>query len=117
MMNRTTMAIVAVVAAVAVAAPLAWYFWSGQGAGGGGLAGAVEISGYAFSPATLNVEVGDTVTWTNLDPVQHSVVSDSELASPLLSRGESYSHTFARAGTYEYHCGPHPDMTGKIVVV
>ncbi len=77
-----------------------------------------EISGFAFSPSTLTIKVGDTVTWTNQDAAKHTVTSDSgsELNSELLGKGRSYSHTFATAGTYNYHCTPHPYMTGKVIV-
>ena len=56
--------------------------------------------------------------WTNRDSVRHTVTSDSgnELDSELLSQSGSYSHTFAQTGTYDYHCKPHPYMTGTIIV-
>jgi len=78
----------------------------------------VDISGFKFSPQTLNIKVGDTVVWTNKDGIRHTVTSDSgsELASVYLSQGETYLHTFTRAGTYPYHCTPHPGMKGTIIV-
>ena len=78
----------------------------------------IEIKGFNFQPEELNIKTGDTVTWTNGDSVKHTVTSDSgsELDSELLSKGETYSHTFTKTGTYDYHCAPHPYMTGKIVV-
>lgn len=78
----------------------------------------VEIKNFAFAPSTLNVKVGDTVTWTNMDSASHTVTSDSggELASSSLSRGGTYSHTFTQAGTFEYHCSFHSGMSGKVIV-
>ena len=78
----------------------------------------VSINGFAFDPATLSLHVGDSVTWTNEDSVSHTVSSDSgsELASPRLSRGQTYIHTFTMAGTYNYHCAVHPGMKAKVVV-
>jgi amicyanin len=78
----------------------------------------VVISGYAFSPQQLQIKAGEKVTWTNQDSAPHTVVSDSgsELSSPSLSTGQSYSHTFAAAGTYNYHCSIHKSMKGTIVV-
>ena len=78
----------------------------------------VSISGYAFQPAVITVKVGTTVTWTNTDAVNHTVMSDTgnELASQPFARGETYSHTFATVGTYSYHCMPHPYMKGMVVV-
>lgn len=78
----------------------------------------VDIVDFAFSSEVLSVNVGDTVTWVNSDSTKHSVTSDSgsELDSVLLAKGESYSHTFNEVGTFDYHCTPHPYMTGVIVV-
>lgn len=81
---------------------------------------AVEISNFAYSPATLTVKVGTTVTWTNKDSARHDVAADDESSdapsSELLGRGESYSFTFKKAGTYSYHCTPHPNMQAKVIV-
>jgi amicyanin len=80
----------------------------------------VKISNYAYSPAVIKVKVGQTVTWTNEDAVQHDVMADTMSAdapsSELLAKGESYSFTFKKAGTYTYHCTPHPYMKGTVVV-
>lgn len=78
----------------------------------------IDIKNFDFSPSTLTVKVGDTVTWTNMDSVGHTVTSDSgsELASSTLSNGGSYSHTFTSAGTFSYHCRPHPTMKATVTV-
>lgn len=80
----------------------------------------VEIEDYKFAPATITVKVGTKVTWTNKDDVRHDVVADEESADapngPLLAKGQSYSFTFNKAGTYTYHCSPHPYMTGTVIV-
>lgn len=78
----------------------------------------VTIQNSSFSPTSLTVKVGTQVTWRNNDGIRHTVTSDSggELDSPLLSTGNSYSHTFSTAGTFPYHCTPHPFMTGTVVV-
>lgn len=75
----------------------------------------VEISGFAFSPAEITVAKGTTVTWTNRDSVAHTVTSGT-FDSGSIASGASYSRTFADAGAYDYHCGIHPSMTGKITV-
>lgn len=90
---------------------------AGQAPARGGTLHTVTISDFAFSPATLTVQVGDTVTWTNLDPVQHTATSTSgAFDSGLLDPDASYSVTFTQAGTYAYLCTPHPSMTGQVVV-
>lgn len=80
----------------------------------------VEIKNHAYSPATITVKVGTTVTWTNQDGVRHDVVATNASAdapsSELLARGESYSFTFNKPGTYDYYCTPHPYMKGKVIV-
>lgn len=77
----------------------------------------VVIKGYAYGPHALTIDQGDTVTWTNLDTAPHDVVvtsGPSKFRSPLLSKGESWSHTFSEAGSYSYICSVHPDMHGAV---
>ena len=78
----------------------------------------VSIKGFSFSPKTITIKSGTTISWTNEDSAGHTVTSDSgkELDSKLLSKGESYEHTFSNTGTYSYHCIPHPYMKGIIIV-
>jgi amicyanin len=78
----------------------------------------VAISGFAFSPAELSIKAGDTVTWTNEDSAPHTIISDSgnEIGSETLSNGQTYSHTFNTAGTFDYHCSIHKSMKAKIIV-
>ncbi|NUS65193.1 MAG: cupredoxin family copper-binding protein, partial [Saccharothrix sp.] len=79
----------------------------------------VTISGYAYSPATLSVSVGDTVTWTNQDTAPHNVVVTSgpeKFTSPTLQKGQSFAFTFTKAGSYQYYCSLHPDMKASITV-
>lgn len=80
---------------------------------------AVAIQNYAFAPAAITVKVGTVVTWTNQDAVRHSVTSSTKGSGPesqLFGRGETYSYTFATAGTYSYYCLPHPYMKGTVTV-
>lgn len=79
----------------------------------------VTMKGYAFSPASLSVPVGSTVTWTNQDTAPHDVKTTSgpvPIHSPMLDKGESWSFTFSTAGSYGYYCTVHPDMTAGITV-
>lgn len=80
----------------------------------------VEIKDYAYSPKTLKIRLGDTVTWTNQDSVRHDVVTAENASegpnSELLAKGENYSYTFKKAGTYDYYCSPHPYMKATVVV-
>ena len=73
--------------------------------------------GFAFTPATLTVAVGTTVTWRNTTSAPHTVTSDDgKTFDGMLSTGGTYSFTFTKAGTYAYHCNIHPYMKAMIVV-
>ena len=78
---------------------------------------AVTIKDFAFSPETLTVSIGTTVTWTNEDSVSH-IINERTLIfdSGMLARGKSYSFTFNEAGNFEYYCTIHPTMVGHIIV-
>lgn len=77
----------------------------------------VVIKDFAFTPESTTVKVGTTVTWENSDSVEHSVVADDgTFETKVLAPGEKGSFTFSEAGSYTYHCGVHPSMTGTIVV-
>lgn len=77
----------------------------------------VAIEGFAFNPADLQVNVGDTVTWTNLDPTGHTVTENSgAFDSGSVSGAQTFEFTFATAGEFAYHCEFHPGMTGTISV-
>jgi len=78
---------------------------------------AVDISNFAFAPATVSVTAGTTVTWTNRDQIAHTV-SDTQngIASPVLNQNQTYSHTFTKPGTYHYFCTIHPFMHGTVIV-
>jgi plastocyanin len=80
-------------------------------------AAAVAISGFAFGPASLDVPLGATVTWTNEDGTQHTVTADDgSFDSGALDTGGTFSQTFDAAGTYAYACRFHPNMTATITV-
>lgn len=78
----------------------------------------VAIKDMAFSPTNISVKKGTKVTWTNNDSMGHSVISENDGGphSSVLSKGQSYSFTFDAAGTFNYICGVHPSMKGKVTV-
>ena len=80
----------------------------------------VAIYNFAFHHDSINVPVGATVTWVNCEPAgtePHTTTSDSAVwNSPDLTPGSRFSHTFAAAGAFPYHCTPHPFMLGKVIV-
>ena len=77
----------------------------------------MTIDNFTFAPQSLAVPVGTTVTWINRDDIPHSVVgSEGEFHSKALDTDDTFEFTFAKAGTYVYSCGLHPQMQGRIVV-
>jgi plastocyanin len=75
------------------------------------------ISDFKFTPGNLTVHVGDTVTWTNDGPTNHTATAnDGSFNTGTLKQGQSASHTFTKAGTFAYICAIHPFMKGTIVV-
>ncbi len=79
----------------------------------------IIIKNFAFSSADVTIKKETEITWINEDSVGHSVVSDDGIAfkSELLNKGEKYSFIFDKTGEYSYHCGLHPNMKAKIIVV
>lgn len=80
---------------------------------------AVTMQNIAFSPNSIHAKVGDTVKWTNQDPVAHNVtyVSGPQFASSsTFGNGGTYSIKLTKAGTIQYRCTIHPGMTATIVV-
>ena len=89
-----------------------------------------EMGDNAFDPNPINIKVGDTVTWINDDVATHTVTSDSgsdedndtkstngeTFDSGFLSQGQTFEHTFKKAGNYGYFCTLHPSMTGEVKV-
>jgi plastocyanin len=71
-----------------------------------------------FSPGTVTVSAGGTVTWTNSGQLSHTVTFDSGPAfDQQLPTSGKVSRTFTTAGTFTYHCNIHgPTMHGSIVV-
>jgi len=79
--------------------------------------GEVTIDNFTFGPPELTVAVGTTVKWVNHDDIPHTVVEKNKaFRSKALDTDDAFSFTFASAGTFDYFCGLHPHMVGKIVV-
>jgi plastocyanin len=95
----------------------------------------IAIQGIAVEPQKLQIPVGTTVTWTNKDPVKHTVTSGGPgkdavpgiskgtppkltgvFDRPMSPSGSTFSFAFKKAGTYPYFCRIHPSLRGIIVV-
>ena len=82
-----------------------------------------EETNACYIPATVSINVGDTVSWSNDDTAAHTVTGGSALAGPnevfdssLLIAGGTFEHTFDSSGTEDYYCMVHPWMTGSVQV-
>ena len=84
----------------------------------------IVIANYeAFNPRTLNVKVGSTVFWLNLDSgndATYTLTFDKiGVQSPVLNPApnyDSFSHTFTTPGIYPYHCTCQVLINGTIIV-
>ena len=78
----------------------------------------VFIQGMAFSPSTITVTAGTTITWTNKDAATHNVTSNpaGSFSSGPISKNGTYPHLFSTVGTFHYICTIHPSMTGTVIV-
>jgi plastocyanin len=78
---------------------------------------AAAVEDFAFRPARLEIAAGTTIVWTNNGQVSHTVsAEDGSFDSGSIEPGKRGSITFSRAGTFPFHCTPHPFMRGVIVV-
>ena len=78
----------------------------------------VTIQQMRFNPPRVVVKKGSTVSWQQADRMPHDVVADDGgFASPRMRQGDTFSHTFEKAGTYNYYCSLHRQMRGQVVVV
>ena len=79
----------------------------------------ITIQNFAFHPSTLIVSKGMTVKFVQADTTPHDVAGSAASAfihSPVLHKGQSYTVTFSKTGTFNYICAIHPDMHGKVIV-
>lgn len=79
----------------------------------------------AFQPNPVNIKVGITLTWVNSDTLDHTVTSGSgpndpnvgtQFNSGVLAQGQTFSHSFKKAGEFDYFCQLHPNMVGEVIV-
>jgi plastocyanin len=78
----------------------------------------VVIKNFSFKPAHITIKRGTKVRWINRDSTAHTATANKKRSfdSGRLSPGQSYTHTFKRAGKQRYHCEIHPDMMGSVVL-
>jgi plastocyanin len=77
----------------------------------------IDMKQLAYEPARIEVKPGTVVLFTNNAPLPHSVTADdASFDSGLIDAGKRWARAFPTAGTYAFHCTPHPFMKGVVVV-
>lgn len=76
----------------------------------------ITINNFNFNPSQLSISKGSTVTWTNQDPIAHTVTAKDSFDSKILNNGQSFSYTFNQSGSFDFACTIHPSMKGTITV-
>lgn len=80
----------------------------------------VEIYKKKFIPAEVTIEQGDTVIWKNIEKRQYHNVWFKALDKEepdYFFPDETYQKQFSEQGMFDYECGPHPKMKGKVTVI
>jgi len=79
----------------------------------------VVIQNFAYQPQDVTINIGESLTWINRDPVGHTATSDSQglFDTGVIAPGGNKTVSFAIAGTYAYHCSIHPTLKGTVTVV
>jgi len=107
---RTSLALIGLAAQACTAALTPMSAWAADDA-------KVLIKDFMYTPMSLTVKAGTTVTWVNVDDEPHTVVSDTGLfRSGGLDTNESYSYRFDKPGSYHITCSIHPRMAATVVV-
>ena len=90
---------------------------AGEAAGNGNVAATVDIIDNGFDPSDVEVAAGETVQWTHVGDIAHTVTFEDGPDSGSLGSGDDFEHTFDDAGTFDYVCSIHPtSMTGTVTV-
>ncbi len=76
----------------------------------------LQIRDFNFNPNVIEIEAGDTVRWTNMGNMPHTIEGGG-MDSGTINTGETFEFTFPEEGTFDYICGLHPSMTGRVVVL
>ena len=85
----------------------------------------VEEDSYQFDPASMILEVGDSIKWINADVRRHLMASvpgtgasdELEIFCPEFFPEKTCEHTFNIPGRYPYFCFIHRQMQGEVIVL
>ncbi len=88
-------------------------------AGGGAATSTIDIKNFLYSPDAATVKVGAKVSVTNEDSAPHTLTDKAtppSFDSDTITKGQTRTVTFTKAGTFKYYCAFHPTMSGTITV-
>lgn len=125
---RITLLVVIAVVSFGLIAGAVWLMWRNSDN-----AAAIDVSqepkvnilGDGFSPATISIKRGQSITWTSADAATHRLVADDQHnagvagfdSEDILSPGDTFTYTFNAAGTYGYHDQQNPLVLKGTVIV
>lgn len=75
----------------------------------------ISIKNFQFNPTSITIKSGTTIRWINEDSASHTIKSN-DFNSEKLVTGKEFEFVFSKPGTYDYICGLHPSMKGRIIV-
>lgn len=75
----------------------------------------ISINNFQFNPTSITIKAGTKVRWINQDSTIHTIKSN-EFNSDKLGTGKDFEFMFSKPGTYDYVCGIHSSMKGRIIV-
>lgn len=78
-------------------------------------ASVIIIKDSSFTPNSLTIAKGEVVRWVNQDSITHAIKSDT-FNSEQIGKGQMFEFRFENLGTYDYICGIHTSMKGRIIV-
>ena len=80
----------------------------------------ITIKNFAFDPADLTVNVGDTIEWKNADAYTHSATTTKDAPAQFdsgnIRKDGSFRYVVKQKGSYNYYCTYHPNMKAKLEV-
>jgi plastocyanin len=88
----------------------------GSPASPAGTTQSILMKGIGFAPKQVTVHVGDTLEWANQDIVAHTATAKDKSWDVNVLPGKSGRTVMKTAGTFDYICRYHPNMTGEVVV-
>ena len=76
----------------------------------------ITIDRVTFADAPTGIKVGDTIEWFNKDIVDHTATAKTGAWDVTIPTQKKVRVVLKKAGTVDYYCRFHPNMTGQIII-